>query len=300
MNTNNKAHLFIFGANVIYGVNYLIAKLALTTIPAFALVLTRVSIPLVFFWAVSYFYEKGKVERKDHFALFYCGLFGVAANQLMFIKGLDMTSEIHASLIMITTPILVLVMSWFILKDRLTWKKTIGVLIGAAGVWLLVKGNAGSDSTATIAGDLLIMGNAASYALFLVLAKPLMNKYPPFTVTFWLFLYGLVFVLPFGLTEIGAVPWQELHGKVLWSWLFVVFISTLVVYMFNIMGLKFGSPALVSIYIYTQPLLATLLAVLLGSDKLTWNLVVAALLIFPGVALVTMGSSNGKQTERIE
>lgn len=300
MNTNTKAHLFIFGANVIYGVNYLIAKLALTTIPAFALVLTRVSIPLLFFGGVSFYYERVKVERKDHFVLFYCGLFGVAANQLMFIKGLDMTSEIHASLIMITTPILVLIMSWFILKDTLTWRKAIGVLIGAAGVLLLVQSNSSSDSTATVAGDLLIMGNAASYALFLVLAKPLMSKYPPFTVTFWLFLYGLVFVLPFGLTEINQVPWQDLHGEVLWSWLFVVFVSTLIVYLLNIMGLKFGSPALVSIYIYTQPLLATLLAVITGTDTLTWSMVIAAFLIFPGVAMVTMGGSNGKQTERID
>ena len=288
MQTETRAHLYIFGANVIYGLNYVIAKVALSAIPPFALVLTRVSIPLFIFGLLAVTLEKQSVKRKDHIKLFYCGLLGVAANQLMFIKGLDLTSEIHASLIMITTPILVLIMSWFFLRDPLTWKKAIGVLTGTAGVWMLLRSGArDAGSEATLGGDLLIMGNAASYALFLVLAKPLMHNYKPFTVTFWLFLYGLIWVLPFGVPEALHMPWQGYAPGVMWSWAYVVFISTLVVYIMNIIGLKLGNPALVSIYIYTQPLLATLVAVLLGTDQLTVTMVLAGLLIFTGVALVS-------------
>ena len=288
MQTETRAHLYIFGANVIYGLNYVIAKVALSAIPPFALVLTRVSIPLFIFGLLAVTLEKQSVKRKDHIKLFYCGLLGVAANQLMFIKGLDLTSEIHASLIMITTPILVLIMSWFFLRDPLTWKKAIGVLTGAVGVWMLIRSGArDAGSEATLDGDLLIMGNAASYALFLVLAKPLMHNYKPFTVTFWLFLYGLIWVLPFGVPEALHMPWQGYAPGVMLSWAYVVFISRLVVYIMNIIGLKLGNPALVSIYIYTQPLLATLVAVLLGTDQLTVTMVLAGLLIFTGVALVS-------------
>jgi drug/metabolite transporter (DMT)-like permease len=286
---NTKAHVLILGANIFYGINYVIAKVALTSIPPYALVLTRVSIPLIFFGLIAFLYEKESIRRKDHFTFFYCGLFGVAANQLMFIKGLSLTSEIHASLIMITTPILVLVMSWFFLKDPITWRKVLGVAIGGAGVYMLVQSGIHNEaSSSSLSGDLLIMGNAASYGLFLVLAKPLMHAYKPFTVTFWLFFYGLLMVLPFGLTEMGSIPPEAYSGKVLWSWLYIIFISTLAVYIMNVLGLKFGSPALVSIYIYLQPLLAAFISVLLGKDSLTLPLILSACLIFSGVALVSM------------
>ncbi|HCK21747.1 MAG TPA: EamA family transporter [Bacteroidetes bacterium] len=296
MQTEAKAHIFILGANIIYGLNYVIAKVALNVIPAFPLVLTRVAIPLLFYAVFALVFQREKVDRKDHWAFFYCGFLGVAANQMMFISGLDRTSEIHASLIMITTPILVLLIASIVLKERLTWRKIAGVLIGAAGVYLLIQSSEKSGaSTATVAGDLLIMGNAMSYAFFLVLAKPLMRKYNPYTAAFWFFLYGLVFVAPFGVAQLDQIPPEAFSGNVLLSWLYVVFISTLLVYILNILGLKFGSPSLVSIYIYTQPLLAALIAVLLGKDTFTAAMAAAALFIFTGVAMVSFSQKKRKQ-----
>lgn len=129
-----------------------------------------------------------KSGSQRSFPAFLCGLFGVAANQLMFIKGLSLTSEIHASLLMITTPILVMVASWFVLKETVTWRKIIGIIIGGFGVYLLVQGGTNeTQSTSTVSGDLLIVGNAAVYAIFLVIAKPLMQKYSPFTIALWIF-----------------------------------------------------------------------------------------------------------------
>lgn len=293
MKNQAKAHLFIVSANIIYGLNYAIAKLALTTLPAYALVLTRVLLPVVFYGLILVFFVKEKVEAKDHWPFIYCGFLGVAANQLMFIKGLELTSEIHASLIMITTPILVMIMSWIILKEAITLKKVIGVVLGAWGVYLLVRAaGSNSGSTSSVTGDILIMLNAASYGLFLVLAKPLMSKYSPYTVAFWFFLYGLVFVLPFGLSEIGQIPPEAFVGAVFWSWIYVVVVSTLIVYLLNILGLKFGNATLVSIYIYTQPVIATIVAVAMGTDSLSFTKVVSALLIFSGVALVSFNNKS--------
>lgn len=287
-NHRMKAHIFILSANIIYGLNYIIAKVALQYIPAFGLVLTRVTIPLILFYTIHRFFIFEKVERRDHLLLIVCALFGVAANQLMFIKGLDLTSEIHASLIMITTPILVMIISWFVLGDVITWQKIAGIIVGAAGVYLLVQAGVKEvSSTSTVAGDLLIMGNAASYAIFLVIAKPLMHKYSPFTITLWIFFYGWFMVFPFGINEVLNTEWTQLPFSAIAAWLYVVIGATFLAYIFNVLGLKFGTPTLVSVYIYTQPVLATCIAVLAGTDVLTWAKVIASLCIFTGVAIVS-------------
>jgi drug/metabolite transporter (DMT)-like permease len=288
-----KAHAFILSANIIYGLNYSIAKLALTTLPPFALVLTRVTLPVLVYGAVLKWITKEKVERKDHLAFIYCGLLGVAANQLMFIKGLSLTSEIHASLIMITTPILVMIMSWLILKEKLTWKKILGVLLGASGVYYLVTlAGSTTGSPSSVTGDLLVMANAACYGLYLVLAKPLMAKYSPYTAAFWFFFYGSLFVIPFGVPELKDIPLRAIEGAVFWSWMYVVVITTLVVSVLNMMGLKYAGPTLVSVYIYTQPLIASMVAIAIGNDTLTTAKLLAALLIFSGVALVSFTGRN--------
>ncbi|MBP9705968.1 MAG: DMT family transporter, partial [Chitinophagales bacterium] len=282
------AHTYILAANILYGLNYVIAKVALQVIPAFGLVLTRVTIPLVLFYIFHKIFIREKVDRKDHFLLFLCGLFGVAANQLMFIKGLSLTSEIHASLLMITTPILVMVASWFVLKETVTWRKIIGIIIGGFGVYLLVQGGTNeTQSTSTVSGDLLIVGNAAVYAIFLVIAKPLMQKYSPFTIALWIFFYGWFIVFPFGIREFLSVDWMHLDTPIFSAWLYVVFGATLLAYVFNVLGLKYGTPTLVSIYIYTQPVIATVVAVILGTDILTLPKVIASLCIFTGVAIVS-------------
>lgn len=299
MNDNAKAHSFILAANIIYGLNYVIAKVALQQIPAFGLVLTRVTIPLLIFYLIHTFFIREKIERKDHRLLFLCGIFGVAANQLMFIKGLSLTSEIHASLIMITTPLLVMMASWFVLKDAITWQKILGILIGAYGVYLLVHAGAKElDSASTVSGDMLIMGNAASYAIFLVIAKPLMLKYSPFTIALWIFFYGWFIVFPFGISEFLSVDWMQLPSPVIAAWIYVVLGATLLAYVFNVLGLKHGSPTLVSIYIYTQPVLATLVAVIAGTDVVTLPKVMASLCIFTGVAIVSfaIGRPAPKET----
>lgn len=282
------AHLSILAANILYGLNYVIAKLALQVIPAYALVLTRVTIPLVLLFILHRFFVKEKVERRDHLLLLVSGVFGVAVNQLMFIKGLSLTSEIHASLLMITTPILVMVTSWIVLKEAVTWKKIAGMLVGGFGVYLLVtEGHSASGSASTVAGDLLIFGNAIAYAIFLVIAKPLMLKYSPYTVALWIFFYGWIFVLPVGIREFSAVDWMHLDGDILSAWLYVVFGATFLAYILNVLGLKFGTPTLVSIYIYIQPVIATAVAVILGTDTLTNIKLIASLCIFTGVASVS-------------
>ncbi len=251
------------------------------------LVLTRVCFGVLFFTIYQQLFIKETIEKKDFKLLMLCGLFGVAINQMMFLKGLNWTTPINASLIMTTTPILVLVASALYLKEQITIKKVGGILLGAVGAILLI--TSGSNESAGLGkfGDLLIFINATSYGIYLVLVKSLLQKYHPFTVIRWVFTVGLVYVFPFGFSELSSVDWSS-FTPMIWACLaFVLIFVTGLTYLFNAVSLTTLNASTVSFYIYFQPLLASLIALLFGKDELTWIKIIAGSLIFIGVYLVS-------------
>lgn len=295
-----KAHLFVLAANIIYGINYSVGKVALSALPPFGIVLLRVTGALIIFSVLHRLTGNEKTDRADHKKLLLASVFGVALNQLLFFTGLSLTSEIHSALIMITTPLIVLIMAWIILKERITFLKLSGIAIGAAGVALLItSGVRDASSPANWTGDIFIMLNATSYAIFLIIAKPLMRKYSPYTLAKWIFIYGFFMVLPFGIRDVSHIQWQQLSGAVIGALIYVVAGATVLAYLFNILGLNLGSPALVSIYIYTQPVIASLIAVIAGNDQLTWMKVISALMVFGGVALVSFTPAPVSLKQRV-
>lgn len=296
MKTNLLAHLAIFAANVIYGLNYSIAKDVMPEyIMPFGFIFCRVLGALSIFFIVGSFIRE-KVNRKDLLMMAVCGFFGVAANQLMFFYGLNQTHPINAGIIMTSNPILVLIASAIILKTRITWLKIIGIILGISGALLILlfkKGFAfGSD---TIAGDTFVFLNALSYGIYLVLVKPLMSKYKPITVIKWVFTFGFIFVLPFGFNEALQIEWSTFSFEIWWKFLFVIIGTTFLAYLFNIYGLKKLNPAAVSTYIYLQPVLAAFFAIWVGKDSFTWIKLLSAILIFSGVYLVSKPLSPKNQ-----
>ncbi len=288
MKSSLKAHLFILTANVIYGINYSVGKIALKSIDPFGIVLVRITVSLFLFWLIHVVFIKEKTNKKDHGRLFLAAMFGVAINQLLFFKGLSLTSEMHSALIMITTPIIVLLMGWVILKTKITWLHVAGIAIGGSGVSLLVlSGAANQSNPSDLWGDMCIMINATSYAIFLIIAKPLMSTYSPFTVTKWIFIYGLLMVIPFGIKEVVQTDWQALSPQTYFSLIYVVIGATFLAYLFNVLGLNYGNPTLVSIYIYIQPVIATIISLLAKTDTINLPKVLSAVLVFTGVALVS-------------
>lgn len=288
MSNNLKAHGALLGANLIYGANYSIAKeLMPTYIQPFGFIVCRVVGALLLFWLVySFSYEK--VKKKDLLLLATCGFFGVAANQLMFFYGLNITTPINAGIIMTSNPVLVLVASALILKNKITVRKLGGIALGITGALLILLFKADfSFGSKTIWGDLFIFLNAMSYGTYLVLAVPLMKKYKPITVITWVFTFGVIFVLPFGVNQFQEIAWETFSLSVWLKFGFVVIGTTFLAYLFNIYGLQKLNPSTVSTYIYLQPLLAAGFAIWLGQDTLDWNKIVAAILIFTGVYLVS-------------
>ncbi|MBW6483969.1 MAG: DMT family transporter [Vicingaceae bacterium] len=288
MSNNLKPHLALFGANLIYGANYSIAKdLMPNFIQPFGLVLCRVIGAVIMFWFI-YAFSYEKVAKKDFLLLGLCGLFGVAANQLMFLYGLDNTTPINAGIIMVSNPIMVLIASAIILKNRITLTKVSGIALGIIGALLLLlfKGDF-SFGSENLKGNIFIFLNALSYGIYLVIAVPLMRKYKPITVMSWVFAFGLIMVFPFGFEEFKQIEWTTFTPTIWWEFLFVVIATTFLAYLFNIYGLKRLSPSVVSTYIYLQPLLATLIAIWAGKDSLDMIKISAALFIFTGVYLVS-------------
>ena len=218
---------------------------------------------------------------------FLCGLFGVAINQMFFIKGLTLTSPIHASLLMLTTPLMITVFALWVLKEALTGVKLFGLALGLGGAALIIA----SKETAAHApnyllGDCLILINAVSYSIFFILVKPLMQRYSPVEVIRWVFTIGLLMMLPFGLMQALEVNFPSFTITDCLAFAAVILTGTFLAYYFNAIGLQHLGASVTGSYIYTQPVFAVLIAILFFHDHLSLQKFIAAVLIFTGVYLV--------------
>lgn len=205
----------------------------------------------------------------------------------MFFKGLSLTTPINASIIMTVNPIVVVVAAYFMGAERITKNKVIGLILGAIGAYLLVTKDGASFNNAYFVGNTLVFLNACSYAMYLVLIKKMMMKYDSLTVVKWVFLFGGLMAIPFGIPELYKVQWEQLPQIAWFSIVYVVIGVTFLAYLLNAWGLKFVNSSVVGIYIYLQPVLATFVAIILKSDKLELRDVLFSILIMSGVYLVS-------------
>jgi drug/metabolite transporter (DMT)-like permease len=293
MNKTLQAHLALLIVNLIYGINYSIAK---EVMPAYvqpsAFVMMRVGGALILFWLVGTFIIKEKTDKKDLPRLALLAVCGVACNQLLFLNGLNLTTPINASIIMISNPVIVLLIAAVILKEGISLTKVSGITFGIAGALIMLLYNKNfSFGSETIVGDSMILLNSISWACYVVLVKPLMKKYNTFTIVKWVFLFGFVYVLPFGFHQFTEIKWGAMPESAWWEIAFVVLGTTFFAYILNTYALRALSPSVVSIYIYLQPFVASLIAVFYyHSDRLDLHKIVSAILIIIGVYLVSKKS----------
>jgi drug/metabolite transporter (DMT)-like permease len=291
-----KAHIALFAVALIYGANYTIAKDVMNNeyVQPSAFILMRACFAALTFSLLHFLFVKEKVEKRDFKRLLICGIIGVTANQLLFFEGLKLTSQINAALIMTTIPITVLVMSAIILKDKITRSKIFGIGLGIVGAILLITyGKNFAYNKSGILGDVLVFMNAACYGTYLVLVKSLMEKYHPITVVKWVFTFGAVFVIPFGFSNFLQIEWNTFPTYIWMAVFYVLIFTTVLTYLLNAFALKEVNTSVVSIYVYLQPLLATIIAVVLAKDILTVDKIGAGLLIFIGVYFVSRREKEG-------
>lgn len=286
---NLKVHSALFFVALIYGANYTIAKIALGVyLEPFGFILFRIIGATMLFWLFSLFTVNEPIkDRKDFFLLLASALFGVAINQMLFFKGLSLTNPINGSIIMTTSPIIVMLVAYFLGRERLTLMKIAGVILGGIGAYLLLTKDGVSLEGGTFMGDLFILLNGTSYAIYLVIVKPLMAKYNAITVIKWIFLFGILFTAPFGYGQLSEVNWGIIPWEGWASIGYVIFCSTFIVYLLNVWSLKYVNSSVVGIYIYLQPIFSTLIAVSFRGDILELTTVLYSLLIMIGVYLVS-------------
>ncbi len=291
MNSRAFALFAVFMVQLLYGLNYTIAKNVMNAnhIKPFGFVLIRVAGATLLFWLLSLFLPKEKIEKKDFLKFIVAAVFGVVVNMLFFFKGLEFTSPIHASAIMTITPVIILILSAYFLKEKVTTMKITGIVLALCGALVLtIYGKSAREGDNVPLGNLLIFLNAISYSIYIILIKKLTAKYHPFTFIKWLFLFGLIILIPFGYNDVSIVEWQNFTPGVWYSVIFVVIGATFGTYLLNPLALQKLRASTVGTFVYLQPVIAGLFALAVGADFIDAIKIGAMLLIFAGVYVVSM------------
>lgn len=290
-------HVAIFATNLIFGFNTPIAKtLVPEWISPYALTFLRMTFATLIFWGIGFFFPKEKVSRRDLWILFFGALFGLVGAQLSFANALIYTSPVNISIIAAMTPVVVMILAAFVLKEPITWKKAAGVFIGASGALLIIfqSAHSGTAKPGNMLGNLLCIVNVVTYAIYLVITRPVSQRHSPVTLMKWMFLFSALISLPFGFQDIGSskVFTAATEINVILRLSYVVIMATGVAYFLVPMALKRIRPTTVSMYNNVQPIVASVIAIIVGQDILTWDKPVAALLVFTGVYLVTQSKAK--------
>lgn len=280
-------HFALFTVALIYSGNFSIAQWAMPKyIDAFGFIALRVFCGAFIFFLIYrlFLYEPIK-EKKHYFQLAVAGFFGIALNMMAFFKGLSLTSPINASVLMLFAPLFVVIFG-AIKKKKLGYKLSLGVAMAFVSAAFLVGINKMEIGGSGMYGDLLVILNACSYGFYLVYISDLLKIYKATTITAYIFLFGLLYVLPIGGPELIKAKWSMMDLKAYISVVYVVVAVTIMAYFLNSWGIQRSNSALVGTYVYLQPLLATVIAIVLGQDVLTIEKTIFAALIVAGVYLV--------------
>ena len=222
------------------------------------------------------------------------GFFGLVTNQCCYTLGLSITSPINASIVTTSMPIFAMILAAIILKEPITGKKAIGVLLGCSGALILILTSAAnsSDKVGDIRGDLLCLTAQFSFALYLSLFNKLIKRYSVFTINKWMFLWATLFIVPFTFGHVSEVVSHPIPDKTWWEAVYVVFFGTYIGYVLTMIGQKTLRPTVVSVYNYVQPLVSVIVSVLTGIGILRPSHALAVILVFSGVWLVTKSRSR--------
>lgn len=290
MSKRTLAILAALGATTIYGINHTIAKGVMPNyVKPFGFIFLRLFGATILFWAISFFGPSEKLEKRDWSRILVCAIFGMGINMLSFFKGLELSTPINSAVLITITPILVVILSALFIKEKVSLQRGIGVFLGLIGALGLVLFGAEvrQDATNIPLGNLLFIVNATSYGLYLILVKKLLEKYHPFTLMKWLFGIGLILTLPVTYSDFMKIQWQQMPMEALGAVAFVVIGTTFLTYLFNVFALTQLKASTVGVFIYLQPLIGIVFAILSGKDHLNFIKFLAIVLVLMGVYLVS-------------
>ncbi|MCF0164915.1 MAG: EamA family transporter [Bacteroidales bacterium] len=292
-NGNSKGwigHVACFTAYLIFGLNIVVCK-NLTQSGIFsplALFTFRALGASVLFWIISMFTPREKVDAKDFPKIFVASMLGLFLTQVSFLFGIRMVTPLDWAILSVLSPIFTMFTAAIVVKEPITWKKAGGVAISFIGITVLIlsSSHSGGAATTSVWGVLLGLLNAGSFALYLGIFRPLIKKYSVVTFMKWMFLFSLAVSFPFSCSELLAADYSVVTGRYLYELLFLIIFSTVIAYYLIPLGQKYIRPTAVSLYSYLQPIIASMISIYLGMDRLTVLKVAAAVAVVAGVVLV--------------
>lgn len=300
-NSGFAPHLALIAVQLIFGTWPIVGKVALRSISSSGLVAFRVvGAAIVFLLLQGKLGQLRKLPLKDLALLTLCSMLGIAVNQLLFVKGLSLTTVINSVLLGTTIPVFTLAVSIALGYDRISLRRIIGILLAASGVVYLIDPWRAEFSPQTTTGNLFIVLCAFFYAAYIAISKDLFKRYGALNVITWMFAIGCLVTAPIG----GyALSKDSLTTVGIWAWMAVIYIilvPTVAAYYLNAWALTRVSPSTVATYIYLQPLVAFGLAPLLLGEKLSSRILIACVLIFAGVGIVVRRARSRAAKDVIE
>ncbi len=294
--SNLAPHVALMAVQLFFGTSTVLGKFALKAFPALSIVGFRIGGAAIAFTILQRYRGTLALEERRHYLHFATlGLLGISLNQMLFFEGLARTTAVNTSLIATTIPVFTIGLGMIAGMERLRWFKALGIAIAMGGVFYLI---VPVDFALSFQlGDLLIVLNSLSYAFYIVLSKDLLIRYGALKSIAWLFIFGCILSVPVGVYELQAV---ELSGVSTESWLFLgglVLFPTILAYYWNTWALARVEPSTVVAYVYFQPLIGVVSATLFLGEKLTVHMLIAAVMIFSGVYLVSKRKQVNRRTE---
>lgn len=292
---NLKPHAALIGVQLLFGSLPVLGKVVLAVLPAIALVGFRVGITaLVLFLFQLYRRRIWLHERTDYIKLALISLFGVTFNQLLFIGGLSLTKASNTSLLAVTIPIFTLAVSAVAGTEKLRLIKVVGIVLAAAGIIYLIDPRNASFSSQTTLGDLMIILNSLSYGIFVATSKETITRNGAFRSMMWIFIFASIICVPLGLWSVSSIDVAAVSPSIWWLTIYIAVIATAGPYLLNAYALSKVNPSVVAVYIYLQPIIGFILAVVFLNEILDFKFAVAAALVFAGVFLTTKNFRNQK------
>lgn len=274
---------------VLFGTLPIAIKFALRDLSSPALTLLRVGGAALLFILISRLTLRERIRSKRDYALLaFFSLLGVSMSQLAYIAGVKLTTATAAQTLVAAGPALTLLAAILLHKENGSRAKWVGILFAGSGALILV-GVGLADGRAL--GNVLVLGNVIAYSVYLVISRELLTRYDPLTVITWVFIFGMIALIPFGIAPvIHELP--QASGATWAALIWIVLFPTVATYYLNLWALKRVEASLVATFVYLQPLLTALLAIPLLGERPSPRLIPGALLIFAGVTVTIMAGRS--------
>ena len=286
-----QAHTAVLLANIIFGLGVPVTKLLLDQwVSPMAYMATRCLGAAAIFWLISLFLPREKVAPRDLTVIILGGLLGIVVSQTLTAWALTFTTPVYFSLIATLTPVATMLCAALFIGEKISVRGIAGVALGVAGAMLMVfigwQGGSGKNDILGIALTLLSM---FTWAVYLIITRKVSARYTAVTQMKWVFLASAIAVLPFSLTDLQSATLYSAATQ--WSGLaemaFIVVFATVAGYFAIPFAMRFLKATTVSVYTNLQPIVASLVAISLSQDVLTWDKPVALVLVLLSAWLVT-------------